>query len=144
MPDLLLSEIQKKQVVDAIGHAELQTSGEIRVHIEDHCPEANVLARAQEIFAKLGMRRTELQNGVLFYVSVSDRKYAVIGDKGIDAKVPSGFWESTSQLLKSHFIKAEFAEGLCAGIIEAGQQLKAFFPRKSDDINELPNDISFG
>ncbi len=142
--DLLLTEAQKKRVVEAIGQAETRTSGEVRVHIEDHCPEADVLIRAQQIFAELGMRRTVLQNGVLFYLSVDDRKFAVIGDRGIDQKVPVGFWESTSQLLKSHFVKNEFTEGLCAGIEEAGKQLRAYFPRQSDDINELPDDISFG
>lgn len=144
MSQLLLSESQKNKVVEAITQAELQTSGEVRVHIEEHCPQPDVLERAKQVFTELGMRRTELQNGVLFYLSVNDRKFAIIGDKGIDEKVPAGFWESTRDLLRAHFVKNQFAEGLCAGIEEAGKQLKNFFPRQSDDINELPNDISFG
>ena len=144
MSQLLLSESQKNQVVAAIKNAELQTSGEVRVHIEERCAEPDVLERAKQVFTELGMRRTELQNGVLFYVSVNDRKFAIIGDKGINEKVPAGFWESTRDLLKSHFVKNEFAEGLSAGIEEAGKHLKTFFPRQTDDINELPDDISFG
>lgn len=142
--NLLLSEAQQKQVVAAIHDAELLTSGEIRVHIEQHCPESDVVERAKQVFAYLKMDQTALKNGVLFYLASTDRKFAVIGDEGIDQKVPAGFWNDVRDLLKSHFSKSEFTEGLCAGIEQAGKQLKTYFPRQADDTNELPDDISFG
>lgn len=129
--------------MDAIRQAEFATSGEIRVHVEDHCVGDDPVKRAVEVFGHLGMHQTKEQNSVLFYLATEDRKFAVIGDKGIDAKVPAGFWDSTKILLRTHFAQNQLTEGLCRGIEEAGQQLKTYFPRTDDDINELSDDISF-
>ncbi len=134
----------QKQIVEAIQEAEKQTSGEIKVHIEKNCPDVDVMERAKTVFASLGMHTTKDQNGVLFYLAYEDRKFAVLGDKGIYEKVPHDFWESTKEKLREHFKKNEFTEGLCEGIEEAGIQLKKYFPYQSDDTNELPDDISFG
>ena len=133
----------QQRIVDAIRQAETATSGEIRVHVEPNCPTADPVQRAIEVFARLGMHQTKAQNGVLFYVAHADRKFAVLGDKGIDAKVPTGFWESTKDLLRSHFANGEYVEGLSRGIERAGQQLQQYFPYDgATDTNELPDDIS--
>lgn len=142
--NLLLSEPEQKSIVAAIHDAELQTSGEIRVHVEHHCPESDVIERAKQVFGHLEMDKTELKNGVLFYLAMTDRKFAIIGDAGIDQKVPANFWDSTRDILKSHFSQNNYSDGLCAGIKLAGEQLHIFFPRQSNDANELPDDISFG
>ena len=134
---------EQKHIVDAIRQAETATSGEIRVHVEPHCASTDPVQRAIEVFAQLGMQQTKDQNGVLFYLAHTDRKFAVVGDKGIDAKVPANFWESTKDLLRSHFAVGNYAEGLSQGIEMAGQQLKQYFPYASDDTNELADDISF-
>jgi uncharacterized membrane protein len=134
---------EQKRIVEAIQQAEKATSGEIRVHVEPHCANPDPVARAIEVFARLGMHQTKDQNGVLFYLAHADRKFAVIGDKGIDAKVPANFWEGVKVLLRSHFAMGNYAEGLSQGIAQAGQQLKQYFPYASDDINELADDISF-
>jgi uncharacterized membrane protein len=144
MPQNFLSDFQKADIVVAIQAAERNSSGEIRVHIEKVCPTENVLDRAAEVFIELGMSNTAQLNGVLFYLSIDDRKFAVLGDKGIDKVVPANFWETTKTLLKTHFSQGLFAEGLVKGIHSAGEQLKHFFPYQSDDVNELPDDISFG
>ena len=128
----------------AIREAEKQTSGEIKLHIEKKCQTEDVLERAKEVFVFLNMHLTKDHNGVLFYLAYEDRKFAVLGDIGIDEKVPSDFWNSTKDLLRTYFSQNQFAEGLCQGIKEAGLQLKTHFPYASDDINELPDDISFG
>ena len=134
---------KQKQVTDSIAAAELNTSGEIRVHIENTCKE-DVLDRAAFIFKKLEMHKTELRNGVLFYLSVEDHKLAILGDGGINAKVPKNFWHEIKDLLISEFSKGNYAEGLSRGIVMAGEQLKKQFPYQSDDINELSNEISYG
>lgn len=134
---------QQQQIIDAIKNAELATSGEIRVHIEGPCPEGDPVARAVAVFEHLGMHKTREQNGVLFYVAVDDRKFAVIGDKGIDQRVPADFWNSTKDMLRQHFALGQYAEGLSNGIARAGEQLQAYFPRLSDDTNELSDDISY-
>ena len=144
MPQNFFSNSQKTDIVKAIQAAERNSSGEIRVHIEKVCTTENVLDRASEVFIELGMSNTAQLNGVLFYLSIDDRKFAVLGDKGIDKVVPADFWESTKILLKTHFSQGLFAEGLIKGIHSAGEQLKHFFPYQSGDVNELPDDISFG
>lgn len=141
---LFFGEKDQQRIVEAIQNAEKQTSGEIKVHIEKKCLSENALDRAKEVFALLNMHLTQDHNGVLFYLAYEDRKFAVLGDKGIFEKVPENFWDSTKDLLRSHFSKNKFADGLCLGINEAGIQLKKHFPYSSDDINELPDDISFG
>ncbi|MGI6479293.1 MAG: TPM domain-containing protein [Salinivirgaceae bacterium] len=135
---------QKQQIVDAIGEAELNTSGEIRVHIDTKCKTKNPIDRAVQIFNKLEMHKTDLQNGVLIYLSVLDRKFAIIGDEGIDKKVPDDFWNNTKNLMIDHFKKGEMVIGLTEGIKLAGLQLKEFFPYQADDVDELPDKISFG
>lgn len=144
MPQNFFTDSQKAEIVRAIQAAERNSSGEIRVHIEKVCSTENALERAAEVFINLGMGNTAQQNGVLFYLSVDDRKFAVLGDKGIDKVVPENFWESTKTLLKNHFSQGLFTEGLIKGIQLAGEQLKHYFPYQSDDINELSDDISFG
>ncbi len=137
------TEENKLQIASAIRVAETNTSGEIRVHIEKNCRE-DVLDRAAYWFEQLGMHKTKLRNGVLFYLAVEDRKFAILGDAGINQKVPADFWEETKELVISKFKEGAFAEGLAAGIMKAGEQLKQHFPFKSDDVNELSNEISFG
>ncbi len=139
----LFTKEQKDAIVNAIKEAELNTSGEIRVHIEKNCPE-DVLDRAAFIFEKLKMHKTELRNEVLFYLSVKDHKFAILGDAGINAKVPVGFWDNIKETMLEHFKNNEYATGLVKGIRMTGEQLKAHFPYQSDDVNELSDDISFG
>jgi len=133
---------QLAQIRAAIIEAEEKTSGEIRVHIETRV-KGDVLDRAAWIFKRIGMQGTAERNGVLFYLAVTNRKFAVIGDEGINSRVPAGFWNGVKELLEKHFAKKKFTEGLREGILLAGSQLKEHFPRKTDDINELPDDISF-
>jgi uncharacterized membrane protein len=90
------------------------------------------------------MHKTELRNGVLFYLAVTDKKFAILGDKGINEKVPENFWDNIKELMLDHFKKQQFTEGLCKGIEMAGEKLKTHFPLQSNDKNELTNEISIG
>lgn len=134
---------QKLAITKAITQSELQTSGEIRLHIDSNC-EVNVLDSATVIFRKLKMHKTELRNGVLFYLAVTDKKFAILGDKGINEKVPENFWDNIKELMLDYFKKQQFTEGLCKGIEMAGEKLKTHFPLQSNDINEITNEISIG
>ncbi|HLN20087.1 MAG TPA: TPM domain-containing protein [Bacteroidales bacterium] len=133
---------EKEKVVSAIREAEKETSGEIRLHLDDKCP-GDVLDRAAWLFKKLGMEKTKDRNGVLFYLAVEDRKFAILGDAGINSRVPEGFWDCIKELLASKFRENKFAEGLSEGIILAGRQLQRHFPYKKEDVNELSDEISF-
>lgn len=140
----LLSEIEETQILESIKDAETQTSGEIKLHIESNC-KGDSVERAVEVFVKLKMHETDLRNGVLFYVATESKKFAIIGDKGINEKVSENFWENTKEKMKGYFIKQEFAKGIIEGIKMAGEQLHVFFPYDSaTDKNELSDDISFG
>ncbi|HOI87133.1 MAG TPA: TPM domain-containing protein [Lentimicrobium sp.] len=134
---------QQDEIRQAILDAELDTSGEIRVHIETR-HKGDILKRAAELFETLEMNKTELHNGVLFYLAVENRSFAIIGDSGINAAVPDDFWESTKQIMIDHFRDGNFAEGLIEGIRETGKQLKQHFPYSAGDVNELSDEISFG
>ena len=128
----------------AIKKAEKETSGEIRVHIEEFCTKKNVLDRAAKLFAQLKIHKTELRNGVLIYVAFRDKKFAIIGDKGINKVVEPDFWDATRDIMQEYFRRSEFTKGLIHGIEQAGAQLKKYFPYQKDDINELSDEISFG
>lgn len=134
---------EKEDIVQAILNAELDTSGEIRLHVENNCP-GDVLDRAAYIFDKLGMKKTAQRNGVLIYLSINHRKFAIIGDVGINAKVPENFWDGIKDEMLINFREAYFTTGLIAAITKTGEQLKMYFPYHKEDVNELSDDISFG
>lgn len=134
---------QQEDITQAVMNAELDTSGEIRIHIESSCS-GDVLLRAAQIFKTLKMDQTTLRNGVLIYLAVENRKFAIIGDAGINAIVPENFWEQIKLNMLSRFRDGEFALGLSEAITAAGAQLKQHFPHDRDDVNELSDDISFG
>lgn len=134
---------QKQALLEAIQSAEKDTSGEIRIHLEKNCSE-DVLDRAAFLFEKLKMHETMLRNGVLFYLSVADRKFAILGDAGINAVTPENFWDEIKEAVLANFKEGKFAEGLSLGIQMTGTALKQHFPYKADDINELSDTISYG
>ena len=139
-----LSKADEEKIVSAIAAAELQTSGEIKVHIESECKTPEPLQRAIEIFAELKMHETVLRNGVIIYIAFNSRKFAIYGDDGINKLVPENFWNEVASIMKAHFAKASFAQGIIDAINLSGEKLKAFFPYNNNDTNELSNDISFG
>lgn len=134
---------QQAKIVNAIKEAEKNTSGEIRLHIENDCHE-DVLDRAAYIFEKLGMHKTDLRNGVLFYMSINDKKFAILGDSGINKVTPEDFWDLIKNEVIDNFKENKFTEGLSQGILKAGEQLKEHFPYQKNDVNELSDEISFG
>lgn len=137
------SRKEEEQIVEAIRQAELCTSGEIRVHLHtSHCTKP-IMEGALDTFYRLGMEKTSLHNGVLIYLATKEKEFAIIGDEGINKKVADNFWDSTKDKMQVEFRKGDFVKGLCAGIKEAGEQLKTYFPYESDDENELPDEISY-
>ncbi len=134
---------EKEDITIAIKNAELDTSGEIRVHVENTC-KGDVKDQAAYLFDKLEMQKTEQRNGVLFYLAIKNRKFAILGDVGINKVVPEDFWDDIRDHMLNHFRENDFADGLVEGITMAGQQLKEHFPYQTDDVNELPDEISFG
>jgi uncharacterized membrane protein len=140
----LLTEAEKQQLIQAIRDSERLTSGEIRLYIESRCAYVNPMDRAQEVFLQLGMDKTKLSNGVILYIALKDRQFAILGDRGIHEKVGAGFWVKEGELLVSHFSKNDYVGGIEACIREIGESLCKHFPFEGNDENELPDDIVFG
>tara|TARA_R110001583_G_scaffold130277_2_gene282031 strand:- start:1856 stop:2293 length:438 start_codon:yes stop_codon:yes gene_type:complete len=138
-----LTAQQEQDIIKSIKKAEKNTSGEIRVHIEKST-EKPPMERALEVFYSLNMNKTEHRNGVLFYVAVESKQFAILGDKGINDKVPENFWDSEKEIMLSHFKKGAFSKGLELAIVEVGEELKEYFPYKANDSNELSDEISKG
>ena len=141
--DNFFTREEKEDIQLAIKSAELDTSGEIRVHIEGRC-KGDAKDQAAHLFKQLEMHKTGQRNGVLFYLAVQNRKFAILGEVCINQLVPGNFWDDIRDRMLDHFRDGHFAEGLIEGITAAGKQLKAHFPYQKDDVNELPDEISFG
>ena len=140
-----LTPAEDAALVAAIGEAERQTSGEIRVHLEDTCPTPEPLDRAAQVFAELNMHKTAARNGVLFYLAWKSRQFAVVGDAAINAAVPDDFWETTKETVLEQFRGEKYVAGLERGIRMVGEQLKRYFPyNAATDENELDDAISIG
>ena len=139
--ETFLTAEERVRLREAIAQAERMTSGEIRVHLEDHC-EDDLMDHAAFMFDELGMIRTKDRNGVLLYVSVADRRVAIIGDAGIHVRVGEGFWQDVLDLMRGHFREGHYAQGLIDGVERAGEKLREHFPFQRDDRNELSNEIS--
>ena len=137
-----LNEKEIKDLAVIISKAELLTSGEIRLHLEEKC-QIDTETRALEVFCSLNMGKTRLKNAVLIYISYGDQKFAICGDKGIHENVSNRFWKSLRNSLKRSFEKKDFFNGISVTIMECGRQLRTYFPYQHDDINELENHVSF-
>lgn len=137
-----LSAKEEIQIISAIKKVEKNTSGEIRVHVDEES-ESDSLTRAQNAFKALNMHETKSRNGVLFYISAVEKEFAIWGDIGIDKVTPDDFWNKIKDTVLGHFQRSEYVDGLVKGIEMAGESLKKYFPYEDDDIDELPDEISY-
>ncbi len=139
------SEEENEKIIQSIKDAEKQTSGEIRVFVEDRCKYVDALDRAVEIFSNLQMEKTELRNAVLFYIAVRDKQLAIFADKGIHEATGHEHWKNVVNEILSVFSKDSVVAGITTSIYKIGQALKEHFPYDKDvDKNELPDEIIFG
>ena len=140
---MFFNKEEQARIVRAIEEAELNTSGEIRVHVESKC-KGDAVSRAIYVFNYLKMYETAQRNGVLVYVAHESKKLAIIGDVGINNKVPADFWNKIKDDMISAFSTGCYVEGICEAVKAAGISLKEYFPYQDDDVNEQPDEISFG
>jgi uncharacterized membrane protein len=144
-PQSYFTEPEQARIVEAIKSAEMRTSGEVRIYIENKCRFMNPVHRAQEMFYKMGMQETAAKNAVLVYVAIKDKQLAVFGDAGIHEKVGSAFWEAEVQKMLEAYKQSHYAEGLANMITAIGEALKQHFPYDAaTDKNELSDNIVFG
>ncbi|HEX2835083.1 MAG TPA: TPM domain-containing protein [Thermoanaerobaculia bacterium] len=139
--DEFLKALDQPRIVDAIASAEKQTSGEIRVHVQPRAG-SDIRNVAERTFERLGMTKTALRTGVLLFIACEEQRFVILGDRGIDEKVPPGFWDAIAGALTNRFKRGEYTDGIVEAIHSAGEQLRSYFPRAEDDINELANEIN--
>lgn len=137
-----LAQLDQPRIVAAIQQAEMQTSGEVRVHVQPRATGGELRHVAERTFERLGMTKTALRNGVLLFIATEEQRFVILGDKGIDDKVPAGFWDAIAAQLTIRFSRSEFTEGIVDAITSAGEQLREYFPRAAGDVNELADTIN--
>lgn len=139
------SEAEKEAIIAAIRNAELRTSGEVRIYIENRCRFMDPLYRAAEIFFSLKMEATGHRNAVLVYLAMKDRQFAIFADEGIYKALGAEYWNKEANVMLNAFKKESYGTGLVTVINHIGQALTEKFPYdKVGDKNELPDDIVFG
>jgi uncharacterized membrane protein len=136
-----LAKLDQDRIVAAIQDAERATSGEVRIHVQPKAYGGEIRTVAERTFERLGMTKTALRNGVLLFIATEEQRFVILGDKGIDEKVPAGFWDEIAAKLTIRFKNGEFTEGIIEAIEAAGVHLGEYFPRAADDVNELPDAI---
>ncbi len=134
---------EEQRIEAAIAEAELMTSGEIRLHVEDHCHE-DALTHARKAFDKLGMHRTSERNAVIIYVALVDHQIAIYGDEGIHSTVGLNYWASLIEIVTGHARQGDLVAGLVEAIHELGRILKKYYPYQDGDVDELDNAVSYG
>ncbi len=134
---------EEQRITAAIRTAETASSGEIRVYVESECADS-VEKRTVEIFKKLKMYLTHERNGVLIYIAIESRKFAIFGDEGIHKKMGFSFWTTEAATLKTFLADERIADGVCKVALDIGEALKVHFPYQSDDKNELPDKPVYG
>ena len=137
-----LAILDQKRIIDAIAAAEGMTSGEIRVHVQPIVVGGEIRPVAERTFERLGMTKTELRNGVLLFIACEEQRFVILGDRGIDEKVPANFWDAIAAKLTLRFKNHEFTEGIVEAVLAAGQCLGEYFPCAVNDRNELTNEIN--
>ena len=141
LADFIPSEGQRL-IADAITAAERHTTGEICVHVTPRC-RGDVVKRAKKTFNRLHLYTTKRRNAVLIFVAYDDRKFAILGDTGINDVVPEGFWDGEVKELGLYLKAGRPVDGICAIIARLGDRLSEYFPGERDDENELSNEVTF-
>ncbi len=134
---------EEERIMAEIRTAEKASSGEIRVFVETECAES-VEKRTIEVFKRLKMHKTQERNGVLIYIAIESRKFAIFGDEGIHKKMGFSFWTTEVATLKTFLSDDKMVEGICKVALDIGEVLKEHFPYQSDDKNELPDKPVYG
>jgi uncharacterized membrane protein len=136
-----LASLDQQRIIEAIGTAEKMTSGEIRVHIQPKA-RGEIRTVGERTFERLGMTKTALRNGVLLFIACEEQRFVILGDHGIDEKVPAGFWDEIAAKLTIRFKEGQFTDGIVDAIHSAGEELRHYFPRSEGDLDELANEIN--
>ncbi|MXX97375.1 MAG: hypothetical protein F4065_05140 [Rhodothermaceae bacterium] len=113
-------------------------AGQVRLALATH-------RRAMQAFVEKEVFSTRERTGILLFVSLLEHRIEVVGDAGINAKVDTDDWIEVVTTIRQHIKAGQLVEGLVQGIHQCGHLLeKAGVAIRSDDTNELADDVSFG
>jgi uncharacterized membrane protein len=146
----LFSRADLDAIAGAVNAAEGRTAAEIRVHLERRvahgrrAPTDDALPRARDVFVALKMHETALRGGVLIYLAVEDRKLAIVGDEAIHARVDPGYWHAIRDRMVERLRSGAARDAVVQAVEDVGAVLAREFPRRPDDVDELPDDVSLG
>jgi len=135
-----------KKIAKACGHAEKLTAGEVRVSIFSKRPRKLKKLALEELaldeFYHLGMDKTRDKTGILLLIILAERKFHILADTGINAKVEQQTWDELAGKLSGSFKNGNYLDGVTESVLRMGAILAKHFPIKADDTNELSNEVS--
>lgn len=123
------------RIVQAIGEAEIRTTGEIRVHLSKRWFEQNPLHRARKIFHKFGMQRTSNRNAVLLYVNLRRKRLAIYGDEAVHDNVGQQYWDKIAKELSQDLRSTHHENAIAIAVRKIGNELAKHFPCDSTHQN---------
>ena len=103
--------------------------------------EEAVRMRAERSFFEKGLYKTKKNTGVLFFLSLLERKVWVLADKGIYEKMDQEILNRFAHEVSRGIKEGRACEALSQAIQEIGELLSRYFPITPDDTDELPNAV---
>lgn len=144
--DKYFSKDDLQKITKACEKAEEKTAGEVRVSIFSKRPRKlknlSLKEVAQAEFFRLGMDKTRDKTGILLLIILVERKFQILADSGINAKVDQQTWDELAERLSEHFKNGKYLEGVQYCVRQMGVILAQHFPIKADDTNEISNEVS--
>jgi uncharacterized membrane protein len=140
--DQLIPREEQNRLLDKIARIEKRSSGEVRIHVTDRRVK-DPLEAARKTFTSLGMAATKRRNGVLVFLSLPSRRFAIVGDEGIDRVTPPDYWDRLRDTLAERFAAGSYSAGLLEILERVESVLAEHFPYERGDVDELPDDISY-
>jgi uncharacterized membrane protein YgcG len=140
--DQLIPQEEQNRLLDKIARIEKRSSGEVRIHVTDRRVK-DPLEAARRTFTSLGMAATKRRNGVLVFLSLPSRRFAIVGDEGIDRVTPPDYWDRLRDALAERFAAGSYCEGLLEILDRVESVLAENFPYEKGDVDELSDDISY-
>jgi len=106
--------------------------------------EETVRLRAERTFYEKGLYKTKKNTGVLFFLSLLERKVWIFAEKGIYEKMVQETLNRFANEVSRGIREGRACDALSQAIQEIGGLLSRHFPITPDDINELPNEVMMG
>jgi putative membrane protein len=103
--------------------------------------EETVRLRAERAFFERGLYKTKKNTGVLFFISLLEKKVWVLADKGIYEKMDQETLNRFANEVSRGIKEGRACDALCQAIQEIGILLARHFPITPDDTDELPDDV---